>query len=697
MIALVFLGLAYLTGRQIFCRLVTRPAALITVFGLPSGAADTLAPWFVLSTAWIIGLQVLTAATYALAILAQVLLPEAVYPLLPANVLVLSAAAFFLATDWIRLPDTRPAPFRSGWHPPVSTLRSQRFFWIALVAFILYGSWLACSSFSRNNSIVSAGSSVFSDFAPHTALVSSFAKGRNFPTDYPHFAGDGIAYHFLFYFLCGNLNYLGLPIDQAINWPSILSLTVFCVLLGTLAVTITREKAVFLLAPFLMFFRSSFAFLTRLRDLLGQPGIRLSSVIRQLYQARVFIGDTPRDDWGLWGLNVYANQRHLLFGFAALIVVLFLFLPFLRPASSSGAMDGQNPERWSWALSDTLVQDRWFPKPEDRGRLLAALLIVALLPYFHGSALVSLLVLLAGLAMFSRARAAHAAVCLTGIASAIIQGRLFRPAGSFIEPQILLGFIAEDRSLTGLLAYLIEMSGLVLPLALIAVLLIPGRGRLLPVFLLPLVFGMTISLTPDVTVNHKYLIITFALCGCLVAGLLVHLWKKVGRLQGLRRLLVVILLIFLTATGFMELLVFRNLNEVRVEAQLDSPLAVFVESNTPPKSVFISSPLHYHTFFFTGRKLYLGHAYYAWSAGHDTWTREQKERRFLAAVDEDLAAADAFIRAEGVDYLLIDDELRRHPELTVNEPFFLKNYQVVAQLPSMGHAVILDLNQHVSR
>lgn len=697
MIALIFLGLAFLTGRQIFCRLAPRPVELITVFGLPSGAAETLVPWFVLSSAWVIGLQVFTLATYTLAILAQVLLPEIVYPLLPANGLVLGAALAFLASDWIRFPDTRPVLFRSGWHPPVSVIRRQRFFWIALSAFILYGSWLACSSFSRNGSIVSAGSSVFSDFAPHTALVSSFAKGRNFPTDYPHFAGDGIAYHFLFYFLCGNLNYLGLPIDQAINWPSILALTVFCVLLGTLAVTVTREKATFLLAPFLMFFRSSFAFLTRLRDLLEQPGISLSSIIRQLYRARIFIGDTPRDDWGLWGLNVYANQRHLLFGFAALIVVLFLFLPFLRPVRSPLTNDEQGPEQRSWTRSDSLVQDRWFPRPDDRGRLFAALVVVALLPYFHGSALVSLLALLAGLALFSRARAAHAAVCLTGIVSAIIQGRFFRPAGSFIEPQILVGFIAEDRSLIGLLAYLIEMSGLVLPLALIAVLLIPGRGRLMTVILLPLVFGMTVSLTPDVTVNHKYLIITFALCGCLVAGLLVHLWKKVGRLQVLRKLLVVILVIFLTATGFMELLVFRNLNVIRVEAQLDSPLAVFVESSTPPKSVFISSPLHYHTFFFTGRQLYLGHAYYAWSAGHDTWAREQKERRFLAAADEDLAAADSFIKSEGVDYLLIDDELRRHPELTINESFFVKHYQVVAQMPSIGHAVILDLNQHVSR
>ena len=57
------------------------------------------------------------------------------------------------------------------------------------------------------------GYSTFSDLSPHTAMVSSFGKGFNFPTQYMHFSGDGIKYHFLFYFLCGMLEYLGFPID----------------------------------------------------------------------------------------------------------------------------------------------------------------------------------------------------------------------------------------------------------------------------------------------------------------------------------------------------------------------------------------------------------------------------------------------------------------------------------------------------
>jgi hypothetical protein len=247
--------------------------------------------------------------------------------------------------------------------------------------------------------------------------------------------------------------------------------------------------------------------------------------------------------------------------------------------------------------------------------------------------------------------------------------------------------------LSGILSYFIEMSGLVLPLALIAVLLVPSRSRLLFLFCLPLLFGLTVSLTPDITVNHKYLIITFALCGCLVSGLLLQLWQTRGKMQTMRRILAILLLLILTATGMMELIIFHNQNRNRVSVRLDSPLIAFVEKNTPQQSVFVTAPLHYNALFFTGRQIYFGHAYYAWSAGHDTRTREQKERQFLAAADEDPVAADQFITTENLDYLIIDDDLRHHPDFSVNEMFFRKRYRQVAAFPSLGNMLILDLHQ----
>ncbi len=691
MIALLFLALTFLVGRQVFIRLVPKPSALIGSLGLKQSLSENLSPWIMFCASLITGLLGMTLFVYVAAVVSSSLLPESLYPLLTANSLAIVGAITLLILDWRRTPHLRPAPLPTDREAWISLLSRHGFFWLSCLLFTLFGAWLAFTSFSRSGSIVSAGSSVFSDFAPHTALVSSFAKGSNFPAGYPHFAGDGIAYHFLFYFLCGNLHYLGLPIDWAINLPSILTLVVFSCLLGALAVAVTRERAAFLLTPFLMFFRSSFAFLTRLRDLVTQPGATITSVLRQVMTARKFIGDTPRDDWGLWGLNVYANQRHLLLGFGALIVVLLLFFPMVRPSGKQAAKTTSVPED-KWSRPD---RESWFPMEQDRGRLIAALIIVVLLPYFHGSALVALMTMLCGLFLFSRARAAHILVCVAGLVSALVQGRLFRAGGAFIEPQFLFGFIAEDKSLTGILSYLFEMSGLVLPLALIAVLLAQRNARFLFISLLPLVFGFTFSLTPDVTVNHKYLMFTFTLCSILVAGLIIRLWKGLGRFPQPRRALAVMLLLVLTMTGFMELIIYRNINQIRVDANLASPLNAYVEKNTPPRSVFVTAPLHYHSLLFTGRQIYFGHAYYAWSAGHDTFTRDIMERDFLAAVGNDLAESNHFIAMEGVDYLIIDDQLRHHPELVVNEAFFRENYRQVASFPSLGNLLILDLHQPI--
>ena len=70
----------------------------------------------------------------------------------------------------------------------------------------------------------------YSDFGPNTALMQSFAVGHNFPTEYPHFSGDRIRYHFLFYFQAGNLEFLGLDPAWSLNLLSITTLVAMLVI-----------------------------------------------------------------------------------------------------------------------------------------------------------------------------------------------------------------------------------------------------------------------------------------------------------------------------------------------------------------------------------------------------------------------------------------------------------------------------------
>ncbi len=654
------------------------------------------------------GTLFLTVLTYGLAAFLSPRLPLSIHPLLIANLVCFAGGSLWAALLLLR---RRKSCGRPELRRPAFPLRdrSSLFYLLTGLLWLIFGCWLMIGTFYQTGSQLHAGYSVFSDFAPHTALISSFSQGRNWPTEYPHFPNDGIAYHYLFFFLCGNLNYLGLPLDWAVNLPSILGLVSFCLLLGLLALRLTGRRMTFLLTPLLLFCRSSFAIVSCLQDLTAQYGAgpqAWPAILSALWRQSAFIGRTTHDDWGLWGINVYANQRHFLPGLSLALIVVFLFLPDLQTGLAERRL------RHGWFSADAwLVR-----KPEDRRRLTAAILILILMPYWHGSVLIALLLILAFIALFSVNRLAFLTAGLVSAASALLQAGFFSgKAASVIRPVFYFGFLADNATVGGILAYLLELTGFVLPLLAIAFWL-PGRRRkiLLAAFSLPLIFAFTVSLTPDITVNHKAIMITLALSNIYVSDLLVRLWparKTAGGIPGqpvatvpkkpsrqaaariARRAAVIVLLIALTATGLEEFVIVRNINQNTVVLDLDSPLVAWIEQNTRPDAVFVSAPYHYHSFYLSGRATWLGHTYYAWSAGHDTSGRLIKEQQLLTGCGHDLAAVLAMIESENLDYLLLDDQLRDSDELAVDEVFFDENFPVVQTFPALGHIKIYDLRQ----
>jgi hypothetical protein len=737
MIAVAWLILAWIAGWRVFRYFAGDAGFLLD--GLAGSEAPRLpgsSPWplflFQMAAGLWTGLLPLTWLTYGLAALLAPLLPLYIHPLLVVNTLVLvTGATFLVRPGFARLvrrirsrsgpqgaapqrfaKTSRPSAGGPVWASLIRTLRepSGCFFFLTALVWLALALFLMTMTFYRDGSLFRAGYSVFSDFAPHTALVSSFSQGRNWPTEYPHFPNDGIAYHFMFYFLCGNLNYLGLPLDLAINLPSVLGLITFCLLLGVLALRLTGRRATFLLTPALLFFRSSGAFFTFLGDLFRQFGAAPSAwpeIIRAMLARSVFIGNTPRDDWGLWGVNVYANQRHLLPGLSVALIILILFLPDLQSGLALRPTFRQLlTSRSFWRVSDASA---W-------RRLALALLLGVLLPYFHGSVLVSLLLILLVVAIFAKNRLSFVIFCTAACLAAIVQSRVF--AGdlqSVIKLKWHFGFILENPSLPRLLLYLLEMSGLLLPLLTVAFWL-RGRQRkiLIAAFCLPLLLAFTVSLTPDVTVNHKYIIICFAFSNIYIADLLARLfagrrpgtedteappvgrWRRTagGSTAGLlfRRLAAILLAFVLMVTGLQEMIILRNINQNTVAIDNSSPLVTWIRANTRPDAVFVSAPYHYNAFYLSGRATWLGHAYYAASAGHDTDARLHLEQRLVSGDNGQLASVLSLIESEGLDYLIIDDTLREHDEFNVDEFFFDQHFPVVAAFPQLGNMKIYNLH-----
>ena len=709
MAALLFLVLAFWLGDRIRRRAVPDTRALFAAIagtgparpadgtGDDADAPPLLPPsWtFDLPAALVTGVLVLASATYLAGYAFDALVQEGLHPLLPANALVLGLAAAAIAIDVLVASRPRRRALRADAASRLSGLAARVRAWaaarpfrisgafrrpsvyaVSAAVFLALGWFLMASVLTVKDGRLSAGATVFSDYAPHIALIRSFSHGRNFPTEYPLFPGDGIRYHFLFLFLTGNLEFLGMRLDVAFNLLGALGLVAFCLLLGALAVLLVRRRSAFLVAPLLLFLRSSLAFATFLGALWRESDGNLGGVIVGLLLNRGYIGETPYENWGLWTVNVYSNQRHLLWGASVLVLALLLLLPLWR----------RSPQ------PRLLSRDAWLPQ-DARPVLLAGLLLV-LLPYFHGSMLIGAFLVLGTVGLFSAGRLAFAAVLAAGAGSAVLQAAFFSGgAASVAHPRILLGFVAEDRTLAGVLAYCVLAFGVAFVLLPFLPLLGTRRQAVLWLaFLVPFVFAFTVSLTPDVAVNHKYILLAFALENVFLAGLLAALARPpsdAGRLRRiLRKSLAVALAVFLTATGCIDLWTYFVANRIRVSIPLDSPVAAWIETHTDPDDVFLTPRYHYNAFFLAGRKAFLGWPYYAWSAGHGTGARNDRVLWLYAGAGNSADAFRAFCRENGIAYAIVDDGWRRDLGEGLDEAFLAANFRVAATFPDDGNLTV---------
>ncbi|MBR6987078.1 MAG: hypothetical protein IKH82_03305 [Clostridiales bacterium] len=378
------------------------------------------------------------------------------------------------------------------------------------------------------------GYSTFSDLSPHTAMVSSFGKGFNFPTQYMHFSGDGIKYHFLFYFFSGTLEYLGLPIDYALNLPSIISMVCALILLGLLAVLISSRRASFLIAPVLVFLRSSLNVFFHFKELVGL-GNTPAQAIKAILGNSSWYAVTDYDDWGIWAINVYPNQRHLMLGVAVMLIVIILFVPFIRrlgiSISRAGGFGGGVK---AFAFS----KNAWLTRSNDplypiSATLLACVLVIVM-PYFHGSCLIALLLVLFGMAIVSESRLLYLIVAICAIASSYIQTLVF--SGGYknvVSLEFHPGFILDKMSFTTLGRYLLIVTGGTLIIATIyaLIVLIVDLVNKKPIhrFLLflccfnPLIFAFLFQVSLEMLANHKFIQVSLILLDAFVAALIGNL------------------------------------------------------------------------------------------------------------------------------------------------------------------------------
>jgi DNA-binding beta-propeller fold protein YncE len=195
--------------------------------------------------------------------------------------------------------------------------------WLFIAGYIVLVSWMMFASFNTKDGKLQIGNPEYSDFGPNTALIQSFAVGHNFPTEYPHFSGDRIRYHFLFYLQAGNLEFLGLNPAWSLNLLSITTLVSMLLIVMTLGEVLFDSRAVGRLGSLLFFFFGSLSYV---------PFLQKQASVRAAIQAITHQGEYLKtifpyrgEAWGTWSQVTYLNQRH----FATAIGIFFLVLLFL--------------------------------------------------------------------------------------------------------------------------------------------------------------------------------------------------------------------------------------------------------------------------------------------------------------------------------------------------------------------------------
>lgn len=612
MLGIIFIILIFLLGSQVTPKAVQNRLWLLFPFSF--GAGSLIMGW----------------ATYLIAYFVSVCVGKEC-PLLYANILVMSAASIFLAVV------CRKKGMRS-FVPGLKEMGREAFFFGILLVFI---TWTMFYVFYVKDGMIYAGYSVFGDYAPHTAMIRSFSWGNNFPTQYPHFGGEDVKYHFMFQFLTGNLEYLGLRIDIAYNLVSILALESFLMMLYMITVRITGSRVSGVIGSILFFFRSGLAFFRY-----SWEHFQTGDLWQALKENTAFIGYTTNENWGLWNYNVYLNQRHLAFGLLIVSMAIWIYLEWLE----EGIAEGEK-ER-CWFKKSICTKKAWYSRRWETA--ISVGMMLGMCSFWNGAAVIGGLLILAGFAVFSNGKIDYLLTAVFTVVFSLIQSKIFIQ-GDAMKFSWHWGFLAEDKSFLGVLTYLFEMSGIYFWGLLVLFFFIKRKTRILLLgFLLPAIFAFCFSLTPDINVNHKYVMISYCFLTMFWADALALLWKK-----GIfRKVVAVILMVCLTVTGIYDFVVILKNNDEnhRISVAVDSELERWISQTLGNNDLMLTPEYSINEVTMSGEMLYCGWPYYAWSAGYDTYARAENAK--IIYTTDSIEQLRELVEEENITYILFEEGMK---------------------------------------
>src|SRR6266508_2468345 len=566
--------------------------------------------------------------------------------------------------------------------------------WVLIAGYVALVSWMMFASFNSTGSKLHISNPQYSDFGPNTAIMQSFAVGHNFPTEYPHFSGDRIRYHFLFYFQAGNLEFLGLNPAWSLNLLSITTLVAMLVLVMVLGQVLFNSRAVGRLGSLLFFFFGSLSYVPFLHR---QGSVRAAiQAIRQQREYLATIFPYRGELWGTWSQVTYLNQRHFAFAIGIFLLVLVFLVTRYRmlpakqprahpPVDAVAPQPDALPETAPDTLADHAARSESLSEPKAEipsvslptgakqeavitGETFRASLpgfifsgvLLGLLPMWNSAVFIAAAAVLGFLFILFPLR-------LQMLVPAIVTGVIALPqmlylstgSGRASTPRLLhWGYTLDHPTAVNVAKYLGFTFGFKWLLIALALVFASSLQRRLFVAASSLILvAFSFQFTIETLANQKFLHIWVIIANLFVAFALWRLWRlSLGGTTLPGKFVATVLFLLIIPGGVIDFFPIHNTGWSEVTYRND-PLIDWLKKNTSPRDIFLTDRFVNHPILMAGRRVFYGWPYYAWSAGYNASNRDRVYIDLFESRDP--WKVYHLLKENGISYVAYDNAVRQ--------------------------------------
>ncbi|MGH7801608.1 MAG: hypothetical protein ACREOW_13445 [Thermodesulfobacteriota bacterium] len=505
---------------------------------------------------------------------------------------------------------------------------------------------------------------IWSDYGFHLPLIRSFSLGNNLSLEHPLYAHESIRYHFLFDFMVGALEKMGMPLDYALNIPSALFWTCLLISIYYLSKKLFLDsRFVGFVSVVLFLLNSSLSFVEFIKK---YPPASISSLLSSWWNLPGYVAFGPWDGNIIsifWNWNIYINQRHLAFGFAVVILVLIHYV------NEHITKEGET----------TYGQKAFIG------------LITGSLVLWHGQVFICLFGFL-GLffLLFPERKKSLVALVVASLialpqilwlqkSSPDVESHFSFSTGYLVAyyliPIDLMPYQFFNRGISFIISFLrywffnLGLSFITIPVSFFLV--DTQRKKIFLMFLSLFIIGNLFRFSPEMAANHKIFNLWLLLSNTFTAYLLYRLFQ----LGWGGRIATVILLFFLTISGIIDAMPIKNDSTVTFQDVEKQPLAKWALENTGTNEVFLTTWRIYNPVSFAGRRTMQGWPYFAWGTGYNTLKREGIGRKIYETNSKEKLCT--LLRENQIDYIQTEKQSEKNPVFKINHEFFNTNFKPV--------------------